>query len=347
MTPLDKALAKIDELTAGEADWQPAAMCRGLMVGYDARWWSEQREIRLRATEECFASKLVNIATGKPSRTWSLVGLLDKTAEDGDGIEIFDHKTTTYEIEDPSGFYWQHLAVESQPSMYELLAMLNGVRVTRVTWDVTRKPAIRPKEITKKDHAEAFASGHYCGFQLSQGALTHLANDKRENAELYQHRVARDAIENPDRFYARRNVPRTRQQLAEYATELWQIGGQIRDARNSQSFPRNSGACYSYNRPCVYLPICSGYDTPDSDRWQPKTKREGSVGGKDVLSHSRIKTWQSCPRKYQLSYEAEIERVREERDEALVTGSLWGAAMDSYWTSFNEERLNDGNSNGA
>jgi hypothetical protein len=342
MTPLEKAIARINERTDGD-DWVLAATVRGLLIGYDSRWRDEQRHIHLRSVEQCYTAPLINIETGRKSRTFSLVGLLDKTADDGDEEEVFDHKTTSSEISDPSDFYWRQLTVDSQPSLYELLAMCNGRRVSRVTWDVTKKPAIRPKEITKKIHAETYATGHYYGFVLSHQTLEYLVNSNRENGELFTARVAADCMEDPDKFFARRSVPRTREQLAEYARELWEIAGQIQVARRTGKHPRNSGACFNYNRPCPFLSLCSGSDTPDSDRWRPKTRGEGAVGGDNILSNSRMRTFQACQRKHYYSYELKIERDRDDRDEALYFGSLWGEAMDVWWSSFNEERLN-GNS---
>lgn len=341
MTPLEKSLQRIDELASPD-DWVMAATIRGLIRGYDARWGDAQRHIRHTGTEKVLTAPLVNIETGRQSRTYSLVGILDKTADDNGELEIFDHKTTSSDIAEPDGFYWRQLVIDSQPSLYELLALCNGEKVSRVTWDVTKKPAIRPKEISKKDHAEALATATYCGFDLSGHTLRYLADCQRENAEMFAHRVAADAIADPDKFYARRHAPRTREQLAEYAKELWQIGDQIRTATNTDRHTRNSGACFNYNRPCAFLGLCSGSDSPDSARWQKRESRPDSVGGDNILSNSRMRTFQQCQRKHYYHYVLKIERVREERDEALYFGSMWGQVMDCYWESFSEEPI-DGN----
>jgi hypothetical protein len=341
MTPLEKTLQRIDELASPD-DWVMAATVRGLMIGYDARWGDAQRHIVLTGTEKVLTAPLINVETGRQSRTFSLVGILDKTAADGEYVEIFDHKTTSSDISEPDGFYWRQLVVDSQPSLYELLAMLNGEKVSRVTWDVTRKPTIRPKEISKKDHAETLSSSVYCGFDLSTETLAYLADNQRENAEMFAHRVAADAIANPDRFYARRHAPRTREQLAEYAKELWDVGDQIRQARNAGRHTRNSSACFNYNRPCPFLGLCAGSDHPESERWKQRESRPDSVGGDDILSNSRMRMFQQCQRKHHYHYNLKIERVREERDEALFFGSMWGQVLDAYWQSFSEESF-DGN----
>lgn len=340
-SPLSAALARVDELATAE-DWVIAATIRGLIRGYDARWGAEQRHIELRAVEHCYQAPLINLETGHRSRTFSLVGLLDKTADDGDEEIIFDHKTTSSDISDPSGFYWRHLIVDSQPALYEILARSNGRRVSRVVWDVVRKPAIKPKEITIAQHKACMETGGYCGFRLSTETLGYLIETRRENAEMFEYRVAADSVNDTQKFFARRSVNRTDAMLAEYNAELWDVAAQIREAKRRNRWTRNSGACFSYNRPCPFLSLCSGTDSPDSGRWQAKPSKHPSLpdgmGGDRVLSNSRVRCFQTCQRKFFYEYELKIERVQEDRDEPLYFGSLWGEVLNVWWTSFNQEK---------
>lgn len=346
MTPLETAIASIDELTTPE-DWVLAATIRGLLIGYDARWRGEQEPLRIVKIEECYQSPLMNLDSGRSSRTFTVAGKIDKLVDDG-GPVLYDHKTTSSDISDPSGSYWRQLAIDSQASHYELLLMANGTRVNRIVWDVTRKPAISPKQITKADHAAALAESTYCGFDLSSEALAYLQENQRENGELFGCRVARDAIEQPEKFFARRSVPRTREQLAEYAQELWQVAGDIRDSNRTGQHYRNSGACFNYGRPCQFLSLCDGSDTPESDRWRKKPKKHAElpdwIGGSDVLTNSRLRTFQTCRRLHHYKYNLGIERATDEREEALFFGGLFHEALDAWWITFDQEILN-GNCN--
>lgn len=346
MTPLDKALARIDELATPD-DWVLAATIRGLLIGYDARWREEQESLTVVKVEEGYQSPLTNIETGRTSRTFTVAGKVDKIVDDN-GPVLYDHKTTSSDISDPSGTYWRQLAIDSQASHYELLLLANGTRVNRIVWDVTRKPAISPKQIVKADHTLAIAEGTYCGFDVSEETQAYLHTNQRENGELFGYRVARDAIEQPEKFYARRSVPRTRDQLAEYANELWQVAGDIRNSRRTGEHYRNAGACFNYGRPCQFLSLCDGSDTPDSDRWREKAKKNPElpdwIGGSDVLTNSRLNTFKTCRRLHHYKYNLGIERATEEREEALYFGSLYHEALDAWWIAFDQE-LNDGNCN--
>lgn len=337
------AVARIDELTT-EADWVAAAACRGLIRGYARRWSNEQRGISLECVERVLQAPLRNINTARASRTFDVAGKLDKLAYVGDEFTLFDHKTTSSDISDAAGPYWRQLAIDSQASHYELLCLANELRIDRIVWDVVRKPGISPKQIAAKDYKDAQITGTYCGFALSSEAVEWLKNNQRENGELYSHRVARESIDDHERYFARRSVPRTREQLAEYCEELWEIAGTIRDAKRTGNHYRNSAGCMTYGRPCEFLGICSGTDSPDSERWRKKptihTELGETAGNLDVLTNSRLRTFQTCRRKHFYQYELGIERAIDEREEALFFGGLWHEALDVFWKIFDLENRN-------
>ena len=317
-------------------DWLVAATVKGLLVGYDARWRDVNRSITLLESEQTYTGPLINLATDKSSRTWRIGGKIDKLAEDS-GKVLYDHKTTSQEIEDPNATYWRQLVIEGQASHYELILLLNSVRIDRVVWDVVRKPQIRPKKLAMADRKVVTSLGMYCGWKVSAETQTIMITEERENEELFMLRVARESIEEPSRYFARRSVPRTREELAEYNVELWEIGKEMLGTRTTGRNFRNSGACMTYGSPCEYLGICSGHDTPESEKW---TRRENVhpelptiQDGRDLLTNSRIRCYQTCRRKHHYKYDLGLERVDAEEREALYFGSLWGSTLDLYWAA--------------
>ncbi len=338
--PLSRALDVIAN-AACEDNWHATAMAHGLMIGYDARWYETQKTLDLTAVEHPAEGWLLKPDSSARSRTWRVAGVLDKLCDESGETVLFDHKTTSSDISDPSGMYWRQLAVASQATMYELLMHQNGVRLDKIIWDVIRKPQIKPKQIAAAELRRMRDSGEYCGFAINGETIDCATQDGREGPELFSLRVAADCLDHPERFYARRGVPRTSDQLLEYAVELWHIGEQMRDDRRRSVHPRNSQACYSYGTPCEYLSLCAANDLPTSDRWQQRPENpEKKVGGKNVLSHSRISCWMTCRRKHYYRYEMGIERFDAERSEALGFGSLFHKALDAWWTACDEERRN-------
>jgi len=149
------------------------------------------------------------------------------------------------------------------------------------------------------------------------------------------------------RYYQRRRITRLGGQIMQYAEELWQNGQEFILARRQPMRPRNSGACMNYGRPCMYLPLCSGSDTVDSGKWRSKSYVHGELPiyddgqqGRTMLTNSRIRTFQTCRRKEQLSYEIGIEKNDPEEVETLAWGTLWHKALAAYWSTMREQQLN-------
>src|SRR5690606_3812947 len=147
-------------------------------------------------------------------------------------------------------------------------------------------------------------------------------------------------VERPGYYFQRRPVPRTDREIFEYAEELWQHGQDMLRVRNqttANSLPvKNPGACMLYGTPCKFLGLCSGYDDPGSDRWQRKERVHNELDmaasdGRDLLTNSRVRCFQTCQRKHYYEYELAIERHDEEEKKALYFGSVYHAGLNAWW----------------
>lgn len=342
---LTDALAAIN---ANSADDRQRAMARGLMRGYHARWQYEPE--RAIAVEKEFRVKIYNFGAKQTStsRTFDVAGIVDVLGE-RHGIKfVMDHKTTSDDIVDPDSTYWRQLAIEGQANLYLLAQHLQGVRVDEAVWDAIKKPGIRPKKIAKADQKAILAFHKYCDFPVSEEAEKHILAFGNENNELYEHRVARLTLDEPEKYFQRRPLVRLQDELVEYAEELWELAQEIlatrRRVTDTRLPVRNCGSCMQYGRPCKYLGICSGHDSPDSPKWQrresvhPELKTVGD--GRNVLTNSRLKVFQACKRKHYYRYELGIERTDQERSEALAFGSTMHCALESWWGHFTLGRTN-------
>jgi len=323
------------EVFNSDTDWKMCAMGRAMLRAYHRRWIQAHEEIELISTEQTFTADLINPATGRRSRKLSLAGKLDKVARQ-DGLVFFDHKTTSESIEDPNSNYWRQLAVDSQPKMYELLLGQNGVLVDRVVWDVVKKPRLSPRRISVADCKALVATCNWFGADVSAESVEWALEAKVENEELFEARLLFEIVTYPEKYFARRSVERVTTDLIQFAGDLWEVGQRVLRSRRSDHKLRNPGACMHYGRPCQFLGICSGHDRPDSHRWQVKqdvhVELDGEVpDGRDVLTNSRMKTFLQCEAKNYYQYEMGIERVEEERMDALYFGTLWHTAMDAWW----------------
>lgn len=174
----------------------------------------------------------------------------------------------------------------------------------------------------------------------------------QESLELYECRLARDCIENGSKYYQRKEITRLDQDIAEYAGELWDVAQSMLHARNNQANYRNSGACMTYGSPCEYLGVCSGFDSIDSPNWERSESVHSELpiiadnGGRDLLTNSRLKCFQTCRRKHFYRYELGVRRVGGEDKEALVFGSLLHTGLENFWNCFRKDNSN-ASSNGV
>ena len=250
---------------------------------------------------------------------------------------MVDHKTTSEDISDPNSPYWRQLAIEGQASHYMLLEWLNGRKADGALWDVVRKPGISPKKLAKADVQAVTFYKKYLGESVSEESIQELQVEGRESYEMYELRLAQDCTaERPQWYFQRRQVPRLDAELHEYATELWEHSQELLHARNTNRHARNSGACMLYHSPCKYLGICSGHDEADSPNWTRKAQVHSELpelagDGRDVLTNSRIRTFQTCRRKHYLAYELGIERLDEEEREALFFGTVFHAGLAAWF----------------
>ena len=331
-----------------ETDWKMACMGRAMLRAYHRTWIKAHEQIELISTEQTFTAELINPETGRRSRKLSLAGKLDKVARQ-DGVVFFDHKTTSDNIEDPNSNYWRQLAVDSQPKMYELLLGQNGVLVDRVVWDVAKKPRLSPRRISVADCKALVATCNWYGSDVSADSVTWAMETQRENPELFEARLFFEIKTHPEKYFARRSVERITSELIQFAGDLWEVGQRVQRSKKSDHKLRNPGACMHYGRPCQFLGICSGHDRPDSHRWQIKedvhVELDGEVpDGRDVVTNSRMKCFLQCEAKHYYQYELGIQRVEEERMDALHFGTLWHEAMDAWWAAASRGEKN-GNSN--
>jgi len=203
---------------------------RGLLTGHFWRYGSDDLEYV--AAEQTFDMPLINPATSASSRTFRLAGKIDGIVRLADGrLAVLEYKTAGEDIS-PNGDYWQRLRCDGQISMYVLAARAIGYDVATVLYDVTRKPTIRLR--------------------------------RDESPEQYGQRLVADIGDRPDYYFQRREVPRLKDELAQFRAELWHQAKQLMAAQRHGRWFRNVG-----RQTCTYcqfagLCLSAVRVTPDS-----------------------------------------------------------------------------------
>ena len=263
---------------AAETDWLlEGEILARLLAGYFWRWGEADKDVEILASEVVFNLPLLNPETERCSRTWTMDGRIDKVLRRDGPHFVREHKTTGSGIE-PDADYWKRLRIDSQVSVYWLAAQELGWPVEHVEYDVIRKPGIRPKKLTQKDTADVITGTKYCGEVfavevVSREPLKVTINGEyaeidragklpamRETVAMYGARLTQDIGERPDYYYARRQIPRTADNLMDARHELWQMAGLLQECRRSNRWPRATHACIGYGR-CPYFDLCTnGFD---------------------------------------------------------------------------------------
>jgi hypothetical protein len=227
-----------------------------LVRGY-ARRYAGDLIVDYVANERKFNLPIINPETGRPTPTFTSAGKIDGIARLPDGrIALVEHKTTSESIELGSD-YWRKLFLDAQLSRYVLAARAEGFPVETTIYDVTRKPDIRPRKVTKAEQAQVASLQSYFGLPMKG------LSPERETPAMYGARLLNDLITRRDHYFARVEVPRLEHDLNEFQREQWILQQQIRDADlksrswGASAYPRNAGACTLPYR-CKYIDICRG-----------------------------------------------------------------------------------------
>jgi hypothetical protein len=226
--------------------WTALAMVRGYHWRYPC-----DPILEYVAVELPFDLPIINPESGRPTPLFRSAGKIDGIAKLPDGrLAIVEHKTVGDSIE-PGADYWRRLLMDAQISRYYLAARELGYDVSTTIYDVTRKPAVRPKSIPKADRALHTSKGNY------HGVLLHDVCPEREMPEMFAGRLLDDMQTRPEFYFARNEIPRLASDLDEFRWEQWQIAQQIHQADVHGRFYRNTSACIGFGR-CTYFDHCRG-----------------------------------------------------------------------------------------
>ena len=230
---------------SAEADDVDRVKAEVLLMGYCMRWSGEPLQIV--EVEKAFRMPLTNPATGAASRTFELVGVIDAIVTSARLHWQMEHKTSAEDIS-PGSMYWQRLRIDPQISTYMLGAKALGYDVAGCIYDVIGKPRIKLYKATPSESRKYKRDGTLYASQRTDDELL----------EEFAERLRNEIADNPERYYQRGEVVRLADEEAEAQFDLWHTARMIRESELARRWPRNTGGCFKYNRPCDYWPVCTG-----------------------------------------------------------------------------------------
>ena len=225
------------------------ATLEALFYGYCNKWSvADSARFENIGSEIRFDAPLMNPETGALSKTWHLSGKIDAIAKERSTGKTFiiEHKTTGSDI-GPGSDYWRKIPIDGQVSGYFVGAKVNGHEAEVCLYDVIRKPTIKPYKATPQDKIK----------YNKDGTVSKTCRLVDETTEEWKERLKNDIAERPDYYFARLEVVRSENDLAEYLFDMWAVGREIADAERMGRFSRNPQACSVFGN-CEYFDVCTG-----------------------------------------------------------------------------------------
>lgn len=245
-------------------------MVAQLLTCYFWYWESLDAAMEVVHTEYQFEIPILNPATGHPMRGKRYAGKIDKLVMVDGLLTIMEHKTTAQSL-DPDSDYFKRLRIDSQIGNYFLAARQLGFDVQQILYDVIRKPTLRPKEIPLLDEDGVKVVLDAAGErvrnkdgktwrQTGDAALGYTLQTRTETPGEYGQRVREAIVAEPEKYFTRRVIARTEQDVVEAQQALYDKAQRLAYHQRTGSFPRSTGSCIGFGR-CACFNLCtSGFD---------------------------------------------------------------------------------------
>ncbi len=232
---------------AQKASWH---LARAMFTGYATRYASEDFEIV--EVEKPFTGEIRNPDTGRASQTFQMAGKVDAIVRRSDGMYLLEHKTAS----SIDANYLDKLWTDTQIALYSFHLRQLGYPIVGVIYNVLLKARLQQKAGETEAEYEArrmeLAAKNKSGRSTAKRQLP-------ETDEEFQARLA-EWYARPEAFH-REHIYLSEDRLAMLQEEVWEITQQYLDARRRGKWLLNTSNCFSYQRPCEYLPYCqSGFN---------------------------------------------------------------------------------------
>lgn len=247
---LDGEQAYIAAVADCELDEYTLATVCGLIKGYYSHYGERETLAQINPEVE-FNYQLDG------SRTFSVAGKMDGLGTKFDNHSALIENKTTGDSIDANSDYWLRLRFNSQVYQYILASRVMGWDISEVIYDVTRKPSIRPKQITDIDEIGMAIVLDGSGVRVykrdgtpresGDSAKGYAVKSHLETPDEYCDRLIADCKARPEFYFARREVPILEDELKEFEAQRLSLSRMILDFRQNekrlakpeQAWPRN------------------------------------------------------------------------------------------------------------
>lgn len=257
-------------------------------VGYD--WYYEKDDFEILGEEIPFEIPLYD-KDGEPIPGVVLVGKIDKLTRSPQGTNYIDeHKSTSKPIDSDSK-YWSHLNLDTQTTLYVYAAQTlqlwgelekYGIKaddplIRGVRYDVWKKPQIKAKDLSIADSKKFVEGAVYSeesfiilgdfksgktvtvnGEEVTYRSDAGPKKDKivvRETSHMYGARLMHSIIDDPQKYFARKCIARTDDDIERFEKELHGIFKTVQYMEQNDLWYHNEHQCEA-TFTCPYVGVC-------------------------------------------------------------------------------------------
>lgn len=226
-------------------------LARAMMTSYAERYAQETFEVL--EVEKAFEGVIRNPDTGRQSQTFRMAGKVDGIVRAGDEVYLLEHKTAS----SLTGDYLDRLWTDTQIALYSFYLRQLGYPVVGVIYNILLKARLKQRQGETQEEYEARRAA------LASKNKSGRSTAKRRSPESEEEFQARllEWYARPEAFH-RERIYLSEDRLAMLQEEVWEVTQQYLDANRRGKWLLNTSSCFSYQRPCDYLPYCQSGFSP-------------------------------------------------------------------------------------
>lgn len=247
---LDRIDRQFDNRNSDPAQQHLWQLARAMFMGYAARYAEEEFEVV--EVEKEFQGEIRNPETGRSSQTFIMAGKVDGIVRVGRDYYLLEHKTAAA----VDANYLDKLWTDTQIALYSHYLRQVGYPVAGVIYNVLVKSRLQQRAGETEEEYQARLA------MLAAKNKSGKSNAKRNEPETEEEFQARlnAWYAQPEAFH-RERIYLSEDRMALLQEEVWEITQQYLDAKRRGVFLLNTSHCFSFQRPCEYLPLCqSGFN---------------------------------------------------------------------------------------
>lgn len=180
--------------------------------------------------------------------TFKVSGKIDGLGSAKDRTSMLVESKTTGDSISPDSDYWLRLRFNIQVLNYVSESRKIGWDVRKAFYDVTRKPAIKPKQVTVvRDGKKVVLDSKGKRVKLKNGEwresgdtkLGYVVQTKIETPEQFCDRLYKDAKSRPDFYFKRHEIPIVEQEVEDFEREREELAALIVHYRSREDYSRH------------------------------------------------------------------------------------------------------------